>query len=433
MNNFAQPIATTVQLPTFGVSFDADGVLELKTFTDPTGQLRADQRAALAARIQEQLGARARHRKVSLIRLEAALNQRIREGKAPDESMLVLAGLTRIESAFCFPDENDIVVSGPAEPWVNDFGGVPRGIHSGRPVLRLEDLVVALRAYRHNDDRAFVGCTISPRAEGLACFRQFQRRIPKAVSMNQREQLRRAVASGSIEALGPADVAVLGISPQTHFARVMIEADYRMKRMAIGTEKPPVEITSYAEALRTVSQGTLERWWLTPAYDGVLRTPDAMAMRLSGQGVGLRTEMKQVSERGELIDGGKPNRAATTFANSFTKQYEALSKHATIYAQLRQLCDLLIIAAFMKRHGWFEETGWQADLFGDESTYSIESYSMPKQASPAVHSFWKQNRMFVPVGGGVSIEAGKAIDQATLDSKIERPNLPLNAKHWWWD
>lgn len=70
---FSQPIATTVQLPTFGVSFDADGVLEMQTFHDPTGRLREKQRGAAAIAVRGELGKVNKERKVSLVRLDDAL------------------------------------------------------------------------------------------------------------------------------------------------------------------------------------------------------------------------------------------------------------------------------------------------------------------------------------------------------------------------
>ena len=33
----------------------------------------------------------------------------------------------------------------------------------------------------------------------------------------------------------------------THFAQVMIEADYRMKLIGIGLERPPVKLASYVD------------------------------------------------------------------------------------------------------------------------------------------------------------------------------------------
>jgi hypothetical protein len=440
---FAQPIATTVQLPTFGVSFNVDGLLEVKTFSDPTGHLRAKQQQAAAIAVLGELGKPADERKVSLVRLEAAMAERLDAGLSPTQAMLHLAGLTRISSAFCYPDDGDggdIVVVGPAEPWVEDFGGVTRGIHSGIPTLRLDDLLVAVRAYASG--RApleLVGCSIGPDRNGLARLQRFQRTIPKTVGMSQRNDITRRIASGVRETLGPAEVVVFGIPRRTHFARVMIEADYRMKRMAIGIEKAPVPMITYADALRTASHGTLERWWLTPHYEGVLATPDRMGMQLAGRGVQLQTQLKEVNQVGSIVDSGRsPSRAATAYAKSFTSHYEALAQVSTVFAQLRQLSDLLITTAFMQRHRWYESANWNASLFVDDLSYGVETLPDPKTAPVVVNSFWKQNRMFVPVGGGVSIRAAEALrliesaDEVFAD-KRQRIKHGKQDTRWWWD
>lgn len=44
------------------------------------------------------------------------------------------------------------------------------------------------------------------------------------------------IAAGLKENLGLQVVSIDGISPQTHFAQVLVEADYRMKLIGIGLE-----------------------------------------------------------------------------------------------------------------------------------------------------------------------------------------------------
>ncbi len=63
-------------------------------------------------------------------------------------------------------------------------------------------------------------------------------------------------------------ITVGGISPKTHFAQVMVEADYRMKLIGIGLEVPPVHLTSYvARANPTqVAGNALQRWYFVPNY-----------------------------------------------------------------------------------------------------------------------------------------------------------------------
>ena len=125
--------ATTVQLPTFGVAISAEGVLSLKTFEDPTGQLRAAQVQAAKAQLAANLKARSPLRKVSLLRLEAAVRQAILDGKKPDPAMTYLAGLQRLQYVFYLPQSHDIVIAGPAEGFAADLSGRVCGLTSGRP------------------------------------------------------------------------------------------------------------------------------------------------------------------------------------------------------------------------------------------------------------------------------------------------------------
>ena len=172
-------IATTVQLPTFGVAVDAAGVLQVKTFVDPTGTLQAERLRAAKMQQAADLLAPSRLRKVSLRRLETAVRRRLDQGENPDEAMRCLAGLQRLQYVFFYPQSKDIVIAGPAEGFVADLSGRVRGMTTGRPVLELEDLAVALRAFSpglHN--RPFIGCTIDPAPEAMKRLQEFQRTTP---------------------------------------------------------------------------------------------------------------------------------------------------------------------------------------------------------------------------------------------------------------
>ena len=436
------PIATTVQLPAFGVSFDVDGVLKIKTFQDPGGQLTRQKMLAAKKVLVGNLAKSAALRKVSLVRLEAAAGHLIAGGTEPTEAMQCLAGLTRITHVFCYPEQNDIVVAGPAEPWLRDFGDNPIGLVSGRPVLRLDDLIVALRAFRgaaRDDDQAsvFVGCTINPRAASLVKLVEFQKQIPRTISDRDRGRIGNWIANGVRESLGMADVVVFGIDPRTNFARVMIEADYRMKRIAVGVESPPIKMTTFADALTTARNGALERWWLTPKYDGIAAAPDHLAMKIVGQGVQLQTENKDILATGAIIGNGrKPTRAARAYAINFTRSYARISDAAQVYGQLRQLTDLLIAAAFMHKHEWYEKANWKAAEFANEEVFSVNTMNNPNEAPAVVNAFWKQRRFFSPAGGGVSIQPSKAIESVEEVSSLSqlRKDTQREANdNWWWD
>ena len=51
----------------------------------------------------------------------------------------------------------------------------------------------------------------------------------------------------------------------------MVEADYRMKLIGIGLEKPPVRLVSYVDRAKPsdVGRNALQRWFFVPDYQCV--------------------------------------------------------------------------------------------------------------------------------------------------------------------
>jgi hypothetical protein len=373
--------------------------------------------------------------------LEEAVRKELDAGREPDESMRNLAGLQRMQYVFSLPEARDIVIAGPAEGWAADGVGRPVGLKTGRPVLELQDLVVALRAYspgsRH---KPFIGCTIDPPPEGLARLREFQKTVPKVIPAAQRGAMAVHVAQGMEESLGSAEVRVFTISRQTHFAQVLIEADYRMKLIGIGREPPPVRMTTFLSALSAPRESVLARWWFTPNYDCVRVTADRLAMELVGQGVQLLAEDKLIGEDGSLAaEGAPPGKASEAFTTSFTQKYPEIAARSPVYAQMRNCIDLLVAAAFIRQQDYYHRAEWTATTFLDEAVLPVETHRTPKRAPCVANSQWKGSRLITPAGGGVSIRADLALEDVRLlpddNSALaaRRAEVALPEERWWWD
>lgn len=433
--------ATTVQLPTFGVSVDAEGVLQVKAVKDPTGQLRAQKAAAAKAALAGDLAAASKLRKVSLTRLEQALRARLEAGQPPDDAMRHLAGLTRIEYVFCYPETKEILLAGPAEGWMADPVGRAVGLDSGRPIVLLEDLVVALRTYPPGGrGRPMVGCSIDPSQQGLQNLKAFQRKIPNAIRPQQRQQVAVQVDRGLRDALGLADIRVFGVPADTHFAEVLVEADYRMKMIGIGLEPPGIKLASYIDLVRGGTMGTLQRWWFVPNYDCVKLSDDGLGMQLVGQGVQLLSEDKLIGQQGQLAPGRKANLASDLFAQGFTKKYDELSQAKPIYAQLRNMIDLAMVAVFMQKRDIYGRAEWNLGALGEEKLLPVRRGNAPAQVPAAVRVLWKGNRMLAAAGGGVQIHPEKAFTAENLhkdaDGSLGKKYVSLQeipAEKWWWD
>jgi hypothetical protein len=418
-----------------GVVISADGVLRYKPFTDRSGELTRTRMAESRARLGSELTKASSLRKISLQRLEAAVAERLAAGKEPTDEMKALAGLTRLQYVFYYPDSKDIVIAGPAEGFYPDFTGRILGLSSGRAVLELQDLVAALRAFPAAGRPAqVISVSIDPTQEGLARMQQFW------ASVRPTPGDAAALVDGFKRSLGLQVVTINGVSPRTHFAQVLVEADYRMKMIGIGMEPPPVRMATYID--RASSNETLQRWFFVPHYECLRVADDDLAMELVGQGVKLVGESELVAVTGQRAGTGNQSKASKLFCQAFTENYPKIAARNPVYGQLRNLIDLAIAAAFIQKQDYYAQSGWRMETFGDERQLAIETYEAPKNVEPVCTAVWKGNRLMTPIGGGVQLEPLQAVQPANRlkDDKgtVKQARAEVKLDHlangqWWWD
>lgn len=426
-----------------GVRVDAKGVLRTLVFNDPTGQLTRQRINAAKAGLNRDLLKPSKLRKVSLNRLEKAMASLLDEGKAETDEMKYLAGLTQITHVFYLPETKDVVIAGPAEGFYENIAGRVVGMSSRKSILQLQDLVVALRCFSPDGDQTRqIGCSIDPTQEGLKKMQDFMISISGKVQPTQ--QSANAVAAGLKNNLGLQTVSIVGISDKTHFAQVLVEADYRMKMIGIGLEKPQARIPSYVSKAKPaqVSRNALTRWFFEPDYESVLVSDDQNAMQLVGKGVKLITENEMVAPDGIRQRTNSKDIASMAFCSAFTRNYHQMADTTAVYAELKNLIDMSIVAAFIQKEDYFSRAGWDMTFFSDEEKFPVETYEAPKQVETAVNAIFKGGSLMTPVGGGVSIQPLKAVSEAKI--KYDQKGLinkvrstvdteSLDDGQWWWD
>jgi hypothetical protein len=428
-------------LPGAGVVINAEGVLSIKRQLDATGTLDRQRRLEAVAALGRDLARPSKLRKISLNRLEQAVARELAAGHGPSDEMLYLAGLTSLQYVFYYPDSQDVVIAGPAEGFMLDALGRPVGIVSGQAVLQLEDLIVALRAFGPDGKKAgTIGCSIDPTPEGLARMQQFLGQIGGRAVPSDTSR----IISGLQKSLGLQQVTIKGISPNTHFASVLVEADYRMKLIGIGLETPPVRISSYVDRASpsSVARNALQRWYFVPDYESVRVSDDGTAIELVGQGVKLVNADEVVRADGTRQASGRADGASRQFVESFTQKYAQLSRKVPVYAQLRNLIDMLIATAYIQQQDFYGQAGWSMEVFGDEKRIPVAVYAAARQVDTAVNAIWKGNVLMTPIGGGVHIEPLRAISAehvqpdedgsvAAARDRVQVTNLADG--QWWWD
>jgi hypothetical protein len=422
-----------------GVLIDANGVLHVK-FLREAPEVALAQQAAARAHLSTDVVKPSSLRKISLNRLEAAYAAMQANGGVESPEMKYLAGLTRITHVFYYPESRDIVIAGPAEGFYLDSTRRPVGMASGRAVLELQDLVAALRAYPPTGGgENVISVSIDPTAEGLQRMSQFF----AGVTPNMAKNNPRGVAEGLQKNLGMQPVTIKGVPANSHFAQVLVEADYRMKLIGIGLETPPVKITSYISQATARGGGNgLHRWYFTPNYDCVKVSEDRNAMQLVGQGVKLVSEHELVSATGGRASSGKVDKASQRFVESFTRKYPELAERVPVYAQLRNVIDLSVAAAYIQQQDFYGNSGWMMEHFGSEEKYQIETYSVPKVVGSAANAVIKGNTLMTPIGGGVNIQPRQALRRDRIqkdeDGQLLEEHSRISVRNvkpgqWWWD
>ena len=433
----AQSLNITENLPG-GVIVDPQGVLRQKALADDrNGELAAKKAAAAKTNLGRDWPPIARSARCRSIAWKRPSS--ITKGRSPTRCSY-LAGLLRVRYVFYYPESKDIVLAGPAEGWLADPAGRAVGLTSGRPVVQLQDLVVALRAFPPGKPgQRVIGCSIDPTPEGLAAMQRFLRATGGQATPADTQY----IVNGLRASLGLQTVTINGVSPKTNFAadpgggRLPHEAH----RHRPGT--PPVHLVSFVERANPaqVSNNALFRWYFVPDYQCVRVSDDNLAMELVGDGVKLVGEDELVGAGGgRQAAASRGNRASQAFVLSFTKKYAELAERSPVYAELRNVIDLSVVAAYIQQQDYYGKAGWTMPVLGNEKSFAVEIQNAPQQVESAVAAIWKGNRLTTPIGGGVHIRGqrgGQTQPPAGREGQsVEAPRgnqLHLAEGQWWWD
>ncbi|MDB2686906.1 DUF1598 domain-containing protein [Mariniblastus sp.] len=431
---------------TGGITISTEGILNRRAIPNNARQLNVERFNAAKVALNQDLQKVSELRKVSINRLEAEVAKMIDAGTPISPDALYLAGLTRITHVFFYPETKDIVIAGPAEGFFFSAENFVVGMDSGRATLKLEDLVVALRAFAPDKNKpSLITCSIDPTQEGLVKFRNVVKQWQQAALAGQlRSGMENQIVKSYKDSLGLQTVTINGVSPNTDFARVLVEADYRMKLIGMDLEQPAVKgITSFvAKANPSGASNALQRWFFEPDYDCVTINDDKTAIELRGQGVKLVGEDETVGANGQRKGKGKSSRASRAFTTSFTKTYAKLADKTPIWAELRNVIDMSVAAAFIQKVDLYNKADWSLGAFGDETRFPVEKYAAATQVAPIANAYWKNGKFMSPIAGGVQVQARVALnsDHVTLDTegKINkvRDSILLDGLkpgQWWWD
>jgi hypothetical protein len=289
---------------------------------------------------------------VSLKILQKKLSQCIPQGNCPEE-YLHLCGLTKIRGYVLDKENHDVILFGESRPH--------------EPPLYTEDFVVALRNswilyYTLRDNTKYYynpGCSIDPRPELYENLNQIFRSKGQQVTYSgEIEQVRETIRKQNEEIAiqwenicqHPQDVVVLGIPFHTHFAKILVLADYYMKRISNGTKQLAIDdfksftdlrldvIKKKPESYHTSTSTT--RFWFYPGANEYTETDNIVLIKKCP--VTLLTELEYSS------DEAKSDPIAKQFTQNFTNKYSEIAKVRPVYAQLEGLFRFVALTKIFK-------------------------------------------------------------------------------------
>ncbi len=430
-----------------GVYVDSSGTMK-KILRDSSGRLDAIREVQPGDIDNAGVLQQSELRKISLSRLERQLQVLAATGQDVPDDLQNLAGIFQLQFVMLYPETGDVVIAGPAGPWHYDEIGRAINTATGNPVLNLDDLVVCLRNARH--DGGQFGCSIDPREERLVAAKQFLA-TTSLTGDAWRDRLR--------DTLGQQDVTINGINPTSHAARVIVEADYRMKLIGMGVEESVPGLKNYFDRLHLDEQGNppssdLVRWWFTMNYDSVSTNADRTIFELNGQGVKLLSESEFWDEQGRRVHTGQSSAATRGFAEDFTGYFPELASKYPIYSELKNLFDCAIAASLIHNEGMARSIDWRLSFLDGSQRPGVLTYQLAAQAVPRhVDSITGQriirhregNRTLrhtiVGISGGVVFDSRvhasrdkvRVVDTGVL-TRSRQESRPLeDSESWAWD
>lgn len=412
-----------------GVIVFDNGMLTNASF-DARGDLQRAIAEALKA-VPAGLNRTAGMRKVSLRRLDASIRECLEEGKPLPDSVYFLGGLQQIRYVLVYPEQHDIVLVGPGEGWKVNRQGAVVGVTTGRPVMLLDDLLVALRS-TGGPRRSVISCSIDPTKEGL---QRLQGHVKKLRTIGNPQQ----TAMGIEQQLGPQKISVTGVPDTSHFARVMVAADFRMKRVAMDLEPAPIRgLPSFLTMMKAGSSGMrnmLPRWWLAPDYQPLLRDADGLAWELRGAAVKAMTENDFLDAAGIRHQTGRADPVSQRWADNMTRRYEDLALADPVFGQLRNCIDLAIVGALIVKEDLAAKAGASLPALLDSGALGTARLAAPKHVDSKAGLVHKGRKWMIACGG-VQINPWTLIDGAEQSDSLRSTRSESAAADqtaWCWD
>jgi hypothetical protein len=230
-----------------------------------------------------------------------------------------------------------------------------------RPPLYLEDFIIALRnvyeeyVITKNDTTLYTypGCSIDPDTPSMAkidVLGETLRMTLHTPGIDQ-EDKNQVLENYREACILPHKVSVMGVPFYSHFARVMVEADYHAKMLADGTDS--LDLAGFIsqldiridQAIMRLGKPQLNdsgwnRYWFNPDEVVIEHNPDQTIFFIKQAPVKISTErIEAIQQPQQEVDS-----VALEFTHAFTRMYDIVAIKRPIYRELENLFRWVVAA-----------------------------------------------------------------------------------------
>lgn len=417
-----------------GILINPKGMIERTLVQQGSGaDLQKQLKRAAAQNLNASVNQPSELRKVSLKLLEEEIADQLESGTPLRDDIRYLAGLTRIDFVVVTDEGQDIVIAGPAEGFASIRGGRMVGVETGRPVLCLDDLLVA---FRSASEQPAVGCSIDPDPQRLNAATQWLKQNASPATAD----VARARLEQMVRLQGSWNITTFGVPDDSRMALAMIEADYLMKRIAIGIDNPGVKGLKSSLVLAGPGDNMMRRWWFAPRYETLERNAEGTEWQFGGPRLQLFGQEDLMDGNGNLSQADFTQASSEKFAKQFNARIEDLVLRVPAFADLQNIFDVLIAVAIAQDAQARGLAEWKPTVLLDSDRLPTTSYSAATETQPVLNARMAGGSMVIGAfTGGVRFHPQRMLKQFTERTEplpeTRRLSAPPGglANAWWWD
>jgi hypothetical protein len=414
------------QLPG-GILIRADGLID-RALAAPLPSSASRVRRQLAEKnLSSELLTASPRRTLSLRKLDEALAKHAADSTSLPVEIRYLAGLTRIDEVQ-IDGTGDLLISGPGEAFAPGAGGRLTGLESGRPVLCLEDLLVALRTPEILER---CGCSIDPDPQRLAQSQMWLQQNSSPATL----QVAQARMENMVRLMGRWNVTTFGVPEDSRMSLSMVEADYIMKRLAIGVDRAPVGGLRSTLQLAKPGDNMMRRWWFAAAPGYLTCTADKQTWVLTGPRFQLLAQEELLASDGTLIDSDHAKGSSEEFARLFNDRREELAKKVPAFADLQNLFDVLVVAAIFQEvvQSDSDSPRWVPQVLTSPDVFPPVRYPVPRETQPLLTTRQAPAGPLIGAFSGGVVFASRELLRGTMavPGSASQPPVVIPEGDWW--